>query len=288
MKTTIPVHDNINPETPLDPDDLFFIRKVVHQPDGNVLPPLHRHPFYEMIFVLQGEGTFKIDFQDYPLKKGALYLFSPGQTHIGNPKKDLAMYLLRFEAPIFQEKKFFDNISIFNFDSLYLEGADYKEIESSLCNLYEEFSHERELKEMTINNLLKLLLIKVQRLLPAVVNCNVQTSLFNELNTLMEENGYKNATPSEYAKKLKVPAHTLSAMVKEYTGMTSGEYIRAKTIIEVKRLLYYTDLNTNEIAWQLGFADAGYFSRFFKREAGVPPTEFRKMILDNKNERRSS
>lgn len=258
----------------------FFIKELIHAYSKNTPPmPLHRHPFYEMIFVIEGEGTFLIDFKEYPLKKGALYLFSPAQMHIATMTNDLHMFLLRFDLSVFYEKTFFDNLSIFNFDVLQIEEPEYATIESLLFNLYEEFNTEKSLKQLTLSNLLKLFLIKIQRLLPEVVNSHAETTLFGSLNQLMQNNHYKTTNPSDYAKKLKVPIQTLNQAVKEYTSMPCGDYIRSKTIIEAKRLLSYTTMNASEIACELGFVDSGYFSRFFKRETGFSPISFRKNTL---------
>lgn len=80
-------------------------------------------------------------------------------------------------------------------------------------------------------------------------------------------------------KNSKISLKVLNQAVKEYTGIPCGEYIRSKTIIEAKRLLSYTGMNSNEIATNLGFEDAAYFSRFFKRETGFTPIVFRKKAL---------
>jgi len=95
----------------------------------------------------------------------------------------------------------------------------------------------------------------------------------------MEENHYKMVTPSYYAKKMKISLKALNEAVKDYTGQVCGEYIRSKTIIEAKRLLRYTTMSSSQITTELGFADTGYFSRFFKRETGFSPIEFRKTSL---------
>jgi AraC-like DNA-binding protein len=52
--------------------------------------------------------------------------------------------------------------------------------------------------------------------------------------------------------------------------------IQDRIIQEAKRLFYYTDKSAKEIAADLGFDDAAHFSRFFKNQAGIPPTEFKR------------
>ncbi|MEM8863761.1 MAG: helix-turn-helix transcriptional regulator, partial [Chloroflexota bacterium] len=56
---------------------------------------------------------------------------------------------------------------------------------------------------------------------------------------------------------------------------TPGQLIRQEVVLEAKRLFQHTDLTATEISYRLGFNDASYFGRFFKREVGVSPGKFR-------------
>jgi len=277
MEKPVIVFYEMDPTSPTK-ENTFSIREIRHTPSPKDAPPppIHRHPFYEIILVTAGEGTMQVDFKDFPMRTGSLFLFSPSQIHQPVVTEEMKGFLLRFDLSVFQDNEFFDNLSIFNFDYLCIEEAPLAALISLMDSLCDEYGHNRTLKHCTLSNLLKLLLIKIQRLLPDVVNEATHTSLFSTLNKAMEENHFKVATPSDYAKKLKIPIKTLHTTVKEYTGLSCGEYIRSKTIIEAKRLLSYTAMNANEIAFTLGFDDAAYFSRYFKRETGFSPVLFRK------------
>ncbi|MDD2384282.1 MAG: helix-turn-helix domain-containing protein [Sulfurospirillaceae bacterium] len=259
----------------------FLIKETrfLPPPTHAVSPPVHRHPYYEIIFVTQGKGDMQIDFQHYPIQQGSLFFFSPAQMHFPTVDEEFNCFLLRFDLSVFSENNFFHNLSMFNFDYLHIQDQNYKDVEQILIQLHEEFTEHRTLKQSAICNLLKILLITLQRLFPKVVNSTTQTSLFSALNQLLEKNHYQIAHPSEYAKPLKVPMKVLNTVIKEFTGMSCGEYIRSKTLIEAKRLLLYSTKNANEIAYELGFVDTSYFSRFFKKETGVSPMTFRKISL---------
>jgi len=280
MTTEVKLFHDIDPKSPNEEKN-FYIGEISHHAlPKDTPPPLpHRHPFYEMIFVTQGNGIMKVDFKDNPIQKGSLYILSPSQIHLPIMTEEFHAFLLRFDLSIFAEKTFFENLSIFNFDYMLIEEPSYHLFEELLFSLCEEFESQKTLKQYTLNNLLKLFLIQVQRLLPNVINQTTQTTLFGALNALLEESHYQVNTPMYYAKKLKVPIKTLNLAVKEYTGIPCGEYIRSKTIVEAKRMLCFTGMNSNEIAAALGFEDAAYFSRFFKRETGFSPIQFRKNFV---------
>ncbi|MDD3344433.1 MAG: AraC family transcriptional regulator [Sulfurospirillaceae bacterium] len=280
MREVIKLVANMDPNN-LNENQNFFIHETIVTAKPNAtIQPLHRHPFYELIFVLKGQGTMQIDFiKNMPMHAGALYFLSPSQVHLPLVEGDFDCFVLRFDLSVFSDKAFFENLSIFNFDYLMVEEPSYTTISHLISTIYTEFIHDNILKQCSLSNLLRLLLIYIQRLLPDVVNAPLETSHFNALNQLMSEHHYKIMQPSEYAKELKTPIKTLNNAVKEYTGLTCGEYIRSKTLVEAKRLLLYTDKNASEVAYELGFVDTAYFNRFFKRETGLTPIKFKKSSL---------
>jgi len=84
---------------------------------------------------------------------------------------------------------------------------------------------------------------------------------------------------NDYAGIIGVTANHLTQTVKVLTGKTSLQIIKAKQLLEIKRLLVHTSLNVSEIANQLNFEDQSYFSKFFKRETGLTPLQYRNEAL---------
>jgi AraC-like DNA-binding protein len=80
---------------------------------------------------------------------------------------------------------------------------------------------------------------------------------------------------SAYAAQLGVSVTYLNETVRQATGRTPAQLIRQMQALEAKRLLVQTEMSVVQIARGLGFADPAYFSRFFRREAGISPGEFR-------------
>ena len=92
---------------------------------------------------------------------------------------------------------------------------------------------------------------------------------------LIEENYHKNLTVTEYADKLTITPNHLTQTVNNLTGKTSSQIIKAKQVLEIKRLLVHTNLSVTEIATRLNFPDQSYFAKFFKRETGMSPLQYR-------------
>lgn len=80
---------------------------------------------------------------------------------------------------------------------------------------------------------------------------------------------------AQYAAELGMTPATLGRLCQEHLGMTPMNVINARLVLEAKRMLGHSSLNVKAIAHELGFADVGYFSRFFRKQAGVSPSGFR-------------
>lgn len=77
---------------------------------------------------------------------------------------------------------------------------------------------------------------------------------------------------------LAVSKSYFSPMFKRHSGMTFVEYLTNVRIERAKELLGSTDMKSYEVAWQVGFADAHYFSLTFRKQTGVSPTEYRESV----------
>jgi AraC-like DNA-binding protein len=100
---------------------------------------------------------------------------------------------------------------------------------------------------------------------------------------LVEENNQKKLLLSDYALMIGVTPNHLTQTVKLLTGRTSSQIIKAKQLLEIKRLLAHTEMSVSEIANQLNFEDQSYFTKFFKRETGLTPLQYRNDKLSNRN-----
>jgi AraC-like DNA-binding protein len=69
---------------------------------------------------------------------------------------------------------------------------------------------------------------------------------------------------------------TLSNLFALYNHKSPLLVIQERIVLEAKRLLFYTEKSSKEIAYYLGFEDANNFSKFFKKHTTISPTDFKK------------
>lgn len=67
----------------------------------------------------------------------------------------------------------------------------------------------------------------------------------------------------------------LSRLFKKETGQNLFSYIMKLKLTEAKRLLRETTMTLEDIAYQLGFSNGNYFSKVFKKNCGLTPSEYR-------------
>lgn len=102
--------------------------------------------------------------------------------------------------------------------------------------------------------------------------------MLRNFRKLVEAHFRQKKLPKEYASMLYVTPNYLNSLCRDLMGISAGEMIRERILLEAKRLLVNADMSIGEIAYQLSFPDNSYFTKFFKKYAGVTPEEFRKQF----------
>lgn len=83
---------------------------------------------------------------------------------------------------------------------------------------------------------------------------------------------------THYAAQLGLSAERLNRMVRNETGANAQALLHARLVREACRRLVHIAAPVSRIAFELGFDDAAYFSRFFRRHVGVAPAEYRRRV----------
>ena len=77
------------------------------------------------------------------------------------------------------------------------------------------------------------------------------------------------------SREVNISPYYFSKLFKEETGENFIEYVTAARMERAKELLDSTDKSMKEICVEIGYADPNYFSRSFKKNIGVTPTEYK-------------
>lgn len=104
------------------------------------------------------------------------------------------------------------------------------------------------------------------------------TQVNRQFRTLLEQRFREEKRPQAYAAALNLSLSYLNEMIRGVSGFPVGHWIQYEVMLEARRLLYYSDRTVQEIAYELGYEDAAYFSRIFRQVVGHSPAQFRQQI----------
>jgi AraC-like DNA-binding protein len=148
----------------------------------------------------------------------------------------------------------------------------------SLCIKFSERKHEKlydVLLKDSCNTLVALVAsqyLKQSKSTDALSRFEMINKAFK---TLLESNFITSKKPTEYAQTLNISTAYLNECVKNTTGHSVSYHIQQRIVLEAKRLLYHSDKSVKEIASELGYEDAAYFSRMFSKVTGMTALSFR-------------
>ena len=274
------------------PDEIQF--EIMEMPhffceNGEAPKQAHIHGFYQIIWFQQGIGTHYVDFKEYPITDNTLFFISPGQIHYFDESNNFKGIIIHFNESFLSDEGSSENVflkyNVFNaFDTVpYYEvksddtpRLEYivKEMQLEIDNI-KAFAHKDYLKY-----LVKMFLIYIQRIgkrgigIPLCIN-NSSNRTFVRFRQILEHHYRQLHTVKEYVHRLNVSTKTLTNCVYESSHSTPLKIINERIILEAKRQLLHSDLKIKEIAFYLGFEDPSYFVKFFKRQTGYLPAEFR-------------
>lgn len=99
---------------------------------------------------------------------------------------------------------------------------------------------------------------------------------FQEVFEYIEKNLHKRITTKELANIMHFNSNYFIGIFKQYTGVTPHRYIADTKCNRAMQLLSNTTLSVSSIMLETGFDDPNVFLRFFKKNTGYSPTNFRK------------
>jgi AraC family transcriptional activator of pobA len=152
-----------------------------------------------------------------------------------------------------------------------------------LAKMQKEYNEPGEWQQKMITASLTLLLTYLSRLYneqyESITPSN-EKSLLKKYQAAIEENFREIHQVSEYAALLYVSPGHLRDVIKAQSGKPAIAHIQERMVLEARRMLFHTEYSLKEIGFDLGFSDASYFSRFFKRETGLTPAEYRALTRE--------
>jgi len=243
--------------------------------------------FFQIVFVNRGEGRLLLNDQLIELKDNQVLFISQYQKYqwYADPTSFEATFL------VFQEDFLNDFFAdqYFTYRLLYFYQTEYplfleinEESRLQFANQLQEIKKELVQPQSDsvhlIRSILYYLLAKLNRSYASKYHISASDMTENlafQFRKLAEANIRTKQRVDDYADVMKVSRITLNKIVKKQFNQTTSEFLKSRLVHEIKMELIYSNKSINQLSQEFNFTESNHFSRFFKMQMGMTPSDYR-------------
>lgn len=256
--------------------------------------PIHRHDCIEIVYILSGSGNHQVNGASYEVCGGSMLFINYNQTHSFHIKEKMTYFniLIKPEAvseKIINAENAFEILSLTAFEDLRsadtscsfmkFDGEERFKIENVINEMEAEFNRKNSGYKAVLKGYLTVLLSYIFRhMLPHADNFDV---IPYDITEYISKHFQEKLSLEELSKKCFYSPKYFSHIFKQCYGITVTEYIQKIRIEEGKRLLRETLISVDEISRIIGYDDSVRFYKYFKRQCGITPKQYRKELQKN-------
>ncbi|MEO8533528.1 MAG: helix-turn-helix transcriptional regulator [Flavobacterium sp.] len=276
---------------------LFYIARGDEKSCENVDDAEFTADFYTIVFKKVESGSIQYGKTKYDHNFGKMAFMKPRQI-IGckNIRLEEDCFLILIHEDFLSGTALHNEIKKYTYfeyevnEALYLSPSEEETIWNLAYALEKEYHNNTDAYSKTIIlSHLDTMLKYAQRYYKRqfIDRVDLAGATFTKFTTILSQyfeerknNDFGLPTVAYMAEKLNISSRYLTDVLKQETGKTALELIHLYLISEAKNLLKEGKMNIAEISISLGFDNATYFSRLFKKEVGMPPNLFREQHLN--------
>ncbi|MEF9961271.1 MAG: AraC family transcriptional regulator [Erysipelotrichaceae bacterium] len=247
--------------------------------NANYVFPGEQHDFWELSFIDNGILDSTIDDQTFQLKNFDLILYAPGQYHTQSTKEHQSCSYLTilFDMDIKEPERIINRVFSANRD-IHNALNDFIKV-SSNETFYDSELMLCYLKELIVK-LLQFDFLSLTPIASTPMQQRFENELLNEVLLYINENIYESLTIEEICHKFSISRSSLQTLFKNNLNIAPKQYISDLKLNKSKLLIKESMYTISEISSKLGFTSIHYFSRKFKQQFGITPSDYAKTIYN--------
>ena len=239
----------------------------------------------------EGETSLTSNLQEFRLKKDSLFIFSPKHILQVQSNNRFKAHLIVI-APDFLKRINIDTkrmmplfLQFSSLPCMELTHAESQSLRSFISMVEQELKgSETDFSSEIIGGLIAATIYKVGDILthyltehPEVDSPihNRAEEYFRQFTELLGEHYKHERSVGFYARQLCITPKYLTTLIKRISGKSVSEWIDSYVILEAKTLLKYSNMSVQEIAYYLNFPNQSFFGSYFKRNAGMSPSQYK-------------
>ncbi|KMQ65834.1 AraC family transcriptional regulator [Chryseobacterium angstadtii] len=240
----------------------------------------HKHDFFIINLFERGKGSHTIDFTEYEVGNSQIHLVFPDQVHQWVIEKETVGYQLMISRDWFES--FLPSL---RFSASYYQNHPVIHLSKEI---FKTFLYEFQAiqKEVSAENVFWEVIQKRSELIGLLVSKSVEGTfkdfekyhsnpIISKFLHLIDEHFKTQRSVSFYAEKLHISANYLNIVCKKNLNASASSLIQDRILLEAKRLLKVSEMSVKDIVYELGFYDHASFSKFFKIQTGMTPSQFK-------------
>lgn len=253
------------------------------------IPP-HTHPgLFQVVLVTGGHARAHFDDREADMPPGTVILVPPGCVHTFDFRPGTDGFVLTAALAAASDGAFHTDFGTARIVDLNASPGTAARVVSLMENIRAELAlpaigpvalGRGRMLEWLVGALLLLLRRECARAGAPKGAAGVRLEMFNRFRALVEVHYREHWTVPRYAAALGASESRLNRISREVAGRSAFEVVDARLLLEAKRRLIHVAAPVAALAYELGFQDPAYFSRWFRRNAGMAPAAYRDGVRD--------
>lgn len=236
----------------------------------NTFIETHFHDFYELEFIVSGNGTYTVDGTEYEIEPGNLFFLTPLDFHYVDIK-DAELYNVMFSSDICNQT-FLQSLTKNSPVFLKVSGETklcFEVLLNELCNNI----NDKDFSEMLLNAIIAKLKKETSDDEPIR-----ELSAINKAELYVLNNFRNELKLEDVANEVALAPTYFSRLFKAEKGIKFKVYLNNMRFEYAKKLLEHTDMTVLQICTECGFNDYPNFIRRFKQHTGYYPVQYRELF----------
>jgi AraC-like DNA-binding protein len=251
---------------------------------------LHAHTFFELVYIVEGNGKQSINEMEFDYEAGDLFLVAPNDKHIFHINAPTQFFFIRFNNVFVQsnekERELFKKLEMILQNVRHEPGciirneADALSIKGLMDVLIREYSsgqfYQKELTIQLVNSILIIIARNVHQVYPKSIHENSEQKTVDILNYI-QSNIYspEKLRTDHLSQQFGISQTYLGSYFKKHANVTLQQYILNYKLKLIENRLLHSDMRMSEIADEFGFTDKSHLNHIFKKYKGISPSEFK-------------
>jgi AraC-like DNA-binding protein len=277
-----------------------MIKENLHEPFSIVFKTLdecpkqdHQHNFFELVYIVSGTGTQRINNNNFSYFAGHMFLITPEDTHAFDISTTTEFFFLRFNDIYIQNSGLLnENIQRLEY---ILQNANHQpgcilknqSDKSLITPMVQAISRElvnrdiynQELVQQLVNTLIIVVARNIAKYLPEQVNMGNEEKAMDILQYIQGNIYYPEKLKADViSEKFAISNAYLGRYFKRHASETMQQYITNFKTKLIEHRLQFSDKRINEIADEFGFTDESHLNKYFKKQKGSSPSAYRKLV----------